>query len=283
MEKREIFDETFDANRSESYVLTVQVSLNGISFSINDTVRGMFIAFVSSPFNNQLDESDDWTNTVSQSFSQFDMLSLKYKKILLSFESPLFTVIPTEFFEPERARDLFELVHPLPNLYEIRYNHLAESKSTIVFAIPSSLTSQWLFRQPQTQLYGHPSALITYSSVVKVTKDEPILLTQFNKKFLINVISKNNQLQNCNSFAYHNTNDTAYHLINTCKLAEVEPSKSEISIFGLVDDANNLALLLSQYFSKVHDSPNQDNHTYSYSIAKYKTSHWNLFNLLLCE
>lgn len=283
MEKKEIFDETFDPNRSESYILAVQVSLNGISFCINDTVRDIYISFISFPFENKLSINDDWGNTVGQFFSQFDLLSRKYKKVLLSFESPLFTIVPTEFFIPEKSKEIFELVHPLPNLYEIRFNHLAESKSTVIFAIPSSLTSQWLFRQPQTQFYGHPSALITYSNLAKTAKDEPIILTQFSDQFLINVIAKNNELQHCNSFDYHNPNDTAYHLINTCKLAGFEPSKSEISITGSINDAENIESLLAQYFGKVHNTFSLDGRNYSYSIKKYKNTYWNLFNLSLCE
>lgn len=283
MEKKEIFDETFDPNRSESYVLTIQVSLNGISFCINDTVRGMYISFVSNPFSNSLSTTDDWGNTVDQLFSQFDLLSRKYKKVLLSFESPLYTIVPTDLFIPEKAKELFELVHPLPSLYEIRFNHLVESKSTVIFAIPSSLTSKWIFRQPQTLFYGHPSALISYSSLVKTTKDEPIVLTHFSEQFLISVISKNKVLQHCNSFEYYNSNDTVYHLINTCKLLGIEPSKSVIAIEGLVQDAKNLESMLSQYFSKVHDSDDLNEHNYAYSISKLKNSNWNLFNLSLCE
>lgn len=283
MEKKEIFDETFDPNRSESYVLTIQVSLNGISFCINDTVRNMYISFVSSPFGKSLSINDEWATAVGQFFSQFDILTRKYKKVLLSFESPLYTIVPTEFFTPEKAKQLFELVHPLPNLYEIRFNHLVESKSTVIFAIPSSLTSQWLFRQPQTLFFGHPSALIAYSELIKPAKDEPTVLAQFSEQFFISVISKNKELQHCNSFTYHNPNDTAYHLINTCKLLGIEPSRSEIAITGLIQDSKNQESILSQYFSKVNDCEGLIAHNYSYSIAKYKSSNWNLFNLSLCE
>jgi hypothetical protein len=282
MDKKEIFDETFDPNRSESYILSVQVSLNGISFCINDTVRDMYVSYVSYPFPSNLSENDDCGNVVGQFFSHFDLLSRKYKKVLLSFDSPLFTVVPTEFFTPEKAKQLFELVHPLPNLYEVRYNSLTESKSTVVFAIPSSLAAQWRFRQPQTIFIGHASPLITCSGLTKLAKEEPTSLTLFSEQFFINVISKNRELLHCNSFIYHDTNDTAYHLINTCKHAGFEPSKSEIAITGSLD-LEGFELLLSQYFNKVHNGFSIDNHNYTYSITKYKNQSWNLFNLSLCE
>lgn len=282
MEKKEIFDETFDPNRSESYILSVQVSLNGISFCINDTVRDIYVSYVFYPFPRNLSENDDWGDTVGQFFTQFDLLSRKYKKVLLSFDSPLFTIVPTEFFAPEKAKQLFELVHPLPNLYEVRFNSLAESKSTVIFAIPSSLSAQWRFRQPQTIFIGHASPLITCSCLIKSTKEEPTTLTLFSEQFFINVISKDKELLHCNSFAYHDNNDTAYHLINTCKHAGFEPSKSEIAIVGLMD-LEGLEMLLSQYYTKVHRNFNIDNHNYTYSITKYKNLSWNLFNLSLCE
>jgi hypothetical protein len=283
MENKEIFDETFDPNRSESYTLSVQVSLNGISFCINDTVRDIYISFVSFPFSSSLSINDEWGTTIGQFFSQFDVISRKFKRILLSFDSHLFTVVPTEFFTPEKAKQLFELVHPLPNLYEVRYNSIAESKSTIIFAIPSSLTAQWLFRQPQTQFIGHPAPLIALSSLAKPAKEEPSILAQFSEQFFINVISKNKELLHCNSFNYYDTNDTAYHLVNTCKLLDIEPSKSEIVITGSLINSLELESLLAQYFSKVTSNHSIDSHNYSYSIAKYKNSYWNLFNLSLCE
>jgi hypothetical protein len=283
MDKKEIFDETFDPNRSESYVLSIQVSQDSISFCINDTVREMYISLVSVPLSSSLSVNDEWVNTVGQFFSQYDLLSRKYKRVLLSFESPLYTIVPTEYFKPEKAKELFELVHPLPNLYEIRFNHLLETKSTVIFAIPSSLTSQWLFRQPQTLFYGHPSALVTYSGLMKATKDEAILLSQFSEHFFINVISKNNELQLCNSFSYVNSNDTAYHIINTCKLLGIDPGQMEIEVAGSIKEPEELLSLLVQYFRRVHSGFGFDKHNYAYSITKYKNSYWNLFNLSLCE
>jgi len=283
MEKKEIFDETFDPNRSESYILAVQVSLNGISFCINDTVRDIYISFVSFPFNTSLSMNDDWGDAIGHAFSQYDLLARKFKKVLLSFDSPLFTVVPTEFFTPEKAKQLFELVHPLPNLYEVRFNDLAESKSTVVYALPTSLASQWLIHQPKTQFIGHASPLISYSSLAKSDKGEPLVLNIFSELFLISVISKNKELQHCSSFAYIDTNDTAYHLINSCKLAGIEPSKAEITLAGSVNDAEGLELLLAQYFNKVHNSYSIDGHHFAYSLTMYKNIYWNLFNLALCE
>lgn len=283
MDKKEIFDETFDPDRSESYILSVQISYQGITFSINDTVRGMHIAYVSSPFSSKLSVSDDWSENVNLLFSKYEVLKRKYKKVLLTFESNLFTTVPTELFLAQRAKELFELVHPLPNLYEIRYNHLKELKATIVFAIPSSITSKWLTFQPNTEFIGFSSALIAYSDMVKSPKDEPTMNVLFADDFFTVSLSNNNELKHCNSFNFININDAAYYIINFCKQAGFDARSISLSFSGDIEDAKGIESILAQYIAKVNNSFGVDGNNYSYAIAGFKKINWNLFNLLLCE
>lgn len=283
MDKKEIFDETFDPDRSESYILSVQVSYQGITFSINDTVRGMHIAYVLSPFSRKLSVTDDWSENVSLLFSKYEVLKREYKKVLLSFESNLSTTIPTEFFIAERAKELFELVHPLPNLFEIRYNHLKDSKATVVFAIPYSIASKWLTFQPNTEFIGFSSALIAYSCMAKCPKDEPTMNIFFTNDFFIAAIAVNNELKHYNSFNFININDAAYYIINFCKQAGFDTSKTSLSFAGDIDDAKGIESMLGQYIAKVNNGFSIEGNNYSYSIANLKKSSWNLFNLLLCE
>jgi len=283
MDKKEIFDETFDPDRSESYILSVQVSYQGVTFSINDTVRGMHIAYVSSPFNSKLSVTDDWSENISWLFSKYEVLMRKYKKVLLTFESNLFTTVPTDLFIAERAKELFELVHPLPNLFEIRFNHLKESKATVVFAIPYTITSKWLTYQPNTEFVGFSSALIAYSGMVKSPKDEPTMNVLFANDFFTAAISINNELKHCNSFSFININDAAYYIINFCKQAGFDAGKTSLSFAGDIDDAKGIESLLAQYIAKVSNGFSVDGNNYSYSITGYKKGNWNLFNLLLCE
>jgi len=283
MNKKEIIDETFDSNRTESYELSIQASLNGFSYCIKDTVRDLYISLVTSPFEQSLTVDDDWGNTVNQFLSENDILTHKFKKVHFSFESQLFTVVPTDLFIPEKAKQLFELVHSLPDLYEVRFNHIKDINATVLFAIPSTLTSFWLFKQPQTIFVGHPTPLVFLNSLSKASKDEPTIYANFADHFFINVISVNNTLRYCNPFEMHSIEDSAYHLINSCKLNGVDPAKSLITINGSIEESDSLEKLLTNYFKKVSVDTGFEGHHYSYAIVKYKKVYWNLFNLSQCE
>ena len=53
-----IVDETFDANISSSYFLSIQASLDGFSFSILDPIRNKYIQFGSYTFQEHITDAD---------------------------------------------------------------------------------------------------------------------------------------------------------------------------------------------------------------------------------
>jgi hypothetical protein len=195
----------------------------------------------------------------------------------------LFTVVPTEIFLPEKAKQLLETVHQLPDLFEVRFTDVKELKATLIFAVPASLTSKWLEKQPKTIFVGHAAPLLTISSLIEWAKDEPHILAQFGDGFCTLTVSNNKELLLCNSIPQLELNDTTYHLINTCKLVGFDPNTSEINLSGSCPDFDALESLLSQYFKKVNVGNLIDTHSFTYNLAKYKSSYWNLFNLTLCE
>ncbi|NVO09130.1 MAG: DUF3822 family protein [Bacteroidales bacterium] len=283
MEKIAIVDETFDPFRCESYNLSVQISMVGYKICVIDTVRDCVILLITSPFDVALSASDDWGNAVNNLFAQNEVLSHKYKNVFFTFESPIFTIAPTELFVPEKSKMLLDLVHHLPDLFEVRYNHVKELNATVIYALPTSLASNWFIKQPKTKFIGYSTPLVTLSALAKLSKDEPINYTYFSEQCFINVIAKNKELLYCNSFTLYDINDTAYHLLNSCKLLGFDPNKMDIAINGSYNQMEALESFLAQYFKKVSSNSVLDAHNFAYAIAKYKNIHWNLFNLTLCE
>lgn len=283
MEKLKIVDETFDTFRSESYTLSVQFTENGYRLGVVDSVRNCVIALITAPFDKPVSLNDDWSSVISTTISENDFLSRDFKSIYLSFESPIFTVVPNDFFIPEKAKQLLDFVHVVPDLYEVRFNTIESIGATLIYAIPSSLTSSWLKKHPKTIFVGHAGPSIAQCSLLKMEKDEPVVFTHFSEKFFINTIAKNNQLHHCNSFNYFDTNDSTYHLINTCKLMGFEPHNLEIIMNGAIPNSLEFENVTGKYFKKFSIDSGSDNHSYSYAIAKHKKTFWNLFNLSLCE
>ena len=71
-------DETLDINLTQSYYMSIQLSLDGLSFCILDPVREKYIAFCNKSFSKEL-EFDDYLNQVESYILKNDLLKSSKK------------------------------------------------------------------------------------------------------------------------------------------------------------------------------------------------------------
>jgi hypothetical protein len=282
MHKKELIDETFDIDRSESsYELSIQASLDGFSFCVKDSVRNSFIALVSYPFAKPVEDDGDWAGLIADFFAQYDYISRKYKSICLSFSSGNFVLIPSTLFVPEKAKQLYELTHVLPELHELHFRQVEDAGMTIVFALPSTFCSHWLFRQPNTRFIPQVAPLIA-RGLARNDKSGPLIIVDFTQMAFYLLVFAGGKLIHCNHIKHVSPEDTAYHIVNTCKQLSVDTLQTEISVVGANNDEPTLVSLLSRFFSRVNSDAGYDSRHFSYQLSRYRKEYYNLFNLSQC-
>lgn len=282
MLKKELIDETFDIDRSESsYELSIQASLDGFSFCVKDSVRNSFIALVSYPFAKPVEDDGEWAGHIADFFTQYDYLGRKYKSICLSFTSGNFVLIPSTIFVPERAKQLFELTHVLPELHELHFRQVDDAGMTIVFALPSTFCSHWLFRQPNTRFTPQVAPLIA-RGLARNDKSSPQIIVDFTHSAFYLAVFTKEALVHCNYIKHISPEDTAYHIVNTCKQLSVDTHQTVITLVGVNDDEPDMVSLLSRFFARVNADSGYDGRHFSYQLSKYRKEYYNLFNLSQC-
>ncbi len=281
LQNKNIFDETFDIDRCESYTLSIQISPKGYSFTVKDTVKNSFIVLNASPFSNEVKPDDDWTEPVKNMFTKHELLSKRFKKVFLSFESQLFTLVPAELFTPEKAKQLFSIVWDLPEQFELHYKEI--NKMVLLFAIPTTLIAQIKLKQPGLILVGHPTPLVNFAVMSMATSAETVIAANISENFVVNLTAQGKVLKNLTPYPYHTIDDIIYHLVNCCKQQDLTAGDMNLVLTGVGNDQQDFILLLSKFFKKVTLDKGLMGDHYSYSIDRYKTEYWNLFNISQCE
>lgn len=197
MLKLDLFDESFDINRTETYELSIQLALNGFSFVLKDSVRNSFIALHSHPFEKELDINTDWANSVKQIVASHEILAKQFKKVLFNFQNQVFTVAPKEYFTPEQAKSILGLVCSIPEMDEVRYSNTT-SDLVSIFTIPTFLVTEWLKIQPKAKFIGTGEPLLALGSIVS-KGNYPIALVSYTKPFPYVAIFNSGKLLHCNS------------------------------------------------------------------------------------
>lgn len=282
MQKLELFDETFDPDRTESYELSIQVSLSGFSFCIKDLVRNYFIGLVSCPFELGLANTNDWSNQVDFIKKQYPWLKKTFKKVTFSFESQSFCLAPKELFEPEHAKQLLSLTNIINELDEVRYSETTVGK-VCVFNLPTQLVASWAKVQPKSKIVGFCEPVLQYHELSLKQGLDSNLTISFANDFSIIAISKGTKLLHCGSIESHSIEDTLYHMVNMCKQLDLTPAETQVSTMGYIEQAENMEALIERFFKGVSIATTLEQNHFSYLLVKYKGRFANLFNQSLCE
>jgi hypothetical protein len=282
MQKLELFDETFDPDRTESYELSIQVSLNGFSFCLKGLSRNYFVGLVTCPFELSIISNDDWSPQVDFILKSYNWISKPFKRVTLAFESKSFSIVPADLFVSERAHEILSISQKINDLDEIRFNECSRGLVN-VFSIPTSLCTSWLKIHHNTKIVGFSAPSLEYHLLSLNGSNEPNISISFANKFAIIIVSNNNKILHCSSIELHNAEDTVYHTINICKQFNINPNDSFVKLLGHFEQKEILDSLLERYFKNVAIAATNAQSHFSYLITKYKGRFSNLFNQSLCE
>lgn len=281
MQKLELFDETFDPDRTATYELSIQVSLNGFSLCIKDLTRNLFIGLASCAFNHPTASPNDWPKQVAFVTNTYGWVSKSFKKVIFSYESEKFTLVPANLFEPNKAKTLLTLTTQIPDLDEVRYNS-ATNDSVSIFSVPSLLVTSWLKVQSKSKIVAFCDSAIQFHLLsIKNEKDNSITLSLAND-FGVAIASNGENIQHCGSLDISSIDDITYHLLNICKGLDFNPSNTAIRILGQYDKKNDLQVLIERFFKNISPNSTIVHSNFSYLIDKYRTRYANLFSQSLC-
>lgn len=281
MQKLELFDETFDPDRSESYELSIQVSLDGFSFCVKDLVRNFFIALGTCPFELALVSSNDWANQVHYMTNSYSWFSNNFKKVLFSFESPSFVLAPQKYFEPDKAKQILNLSHKIDDLDEIWFSN-NNGETVSIFNIPSMLISNWLKVQSNTTVVSFCDSTLQFHQQFIKEGTVPALSISLANKFMVIVVSKGSKILHCGSISYHSMDETLYHMVNICNHLDLEPADTTVRTIGFTNNHETFESLIDRFFKSVTNVNSLDQNHFSYLLNKYKGRFANLFNQSLC-
>lgn len=281
MQKLELFDETFDPDRTATYELSIQVSLSGFSLCIKDLTRNLFVGLASCPFNKPTVSPNSWPEQVAFITSSYGWVSKSFKTVIFSYESRSFTLAPANLFEPNKAKTLLSLTTQIQDLDEVRYNS-ATNDSVSIFSIPSLLVTSWLKVQSKSKIVAFCDSAIQFHLLsIKNEKDNSITLSLAND-FGVAIASNGEKIQHCAALDISSIDDITYHLLNICKGLGFSPSNTVIRILGQHDKKTDLQVLIGRFFKNVSPNSTIEQSHFSYLIGKYKIRFANLFSQSLC-
>jgi Protein of unknown function (DUF3822) len=276
----ELFDETLDINSTENYELSLQVSTDGLSFCLLDTIRNKFVMIRSYGA-----EENKYINAdkISELMLKDDFLTKRYRKVHCVIPSQKFTLVPTPLFDPGKKMEYFSFNHNLEEEYIVSVDKTKDPDAYLVYSFPGPINEVISSVYPGVVLHHHIKLLLDNTISVRKSLNGNYLHIHVERDFFNLFIFRNNELKLCNSFAYRNISDVLYYVLNAFKNLDISQEET-IYLSGLTEKYDDLSSSFSLYVRNIRFSEPSGNFTFSYVFNDTELHRFiNLFTVQNCE
>lgn len=275
-------DETLDINITQSYYLSIQVSLNGLSFCILDPVRNKYIALSHQNFETDL-AFDDLLNTIENIIKKDDLLSHSYKSTKLIWLSNKNTFIPSSYFNKKNLKKYFEFNQKLDDLDEIHFKELKYVDAYSIFIVPNQIANIFIKQFPDLNFYNQQIPFIEHT-LFKYHSESKKVFVNVNDEFIDLSITENGKLLLYNNFVYKTESDMIYFIMYVFDQFNLNTENTELILSGFIDKKESIYSKLKGFISHMRFDKLSEDFSYSYTFNQVPPqSFTNLFNLHLCE
>lgn len=276
----ELFDETLDINSTGNYELSLQMSSDGFSFSILDTIRNKYILLRSS----EPDESKYFTpDNINGIIGKDDFLSRSYKKVHIVVPTRKFTLVPAPLFDPAKKEEYFSFNLTKNEEDVILSNRISEPDAYIVFSVPKSLLDISSRIYPGIFLLHHTKPLLQQLSHYCKSIDGFYNHIHVEREFFNLFIFDHSTLKFSNTFSYRNISDILYYVLNIFRSMGIR-NDATIHFSGQTEKYDDIFSNFALYIKNVKFTDPSGNFTFSYVFNEIELHRYiNLFAVTNCE
>ncbi len=230
-------------NQTEYNVLSIQVSLSGLSFCILNTLTNTFTFFKRIKFEKKLNPSDVLDQLVHH-FNTEIPLQQTFKAVKVIHDNELSALVPKPLFNEEHLADYLKFNSKILRTDFITYDAILANDSVNVY-VPYININNYLYERFGEFEFKHFSTIVIEN--VLALEKHSVLTKMFahvcDDHFEI-IILENNQLKLYNRFEYSTKEDFIYYILFTAEQLQLNPEEFPLILLGNVskeDDLYNIA------------------------------------------
>jgi len=232
----EIRDEQFDADKCGEYELLMELGTERMRFCILDQTNTQVLYLEDYAIGGLLNEKSS-ASWLGQLFKEHPFLgSQLWKKVVVCFNTPSFTLVPDAYFRKEYAASYLGLVRgELADWEQLMHQEVKKIEARNVFAIDKEL-GEWLLNTytPQLPIFLHQaSALIEGSLRLSASEKKATIATlHFEDDYVTITIAQVQKLLFSNKFAYKSAADMGYFVMFVLDSLQLPPLSIQCYLYG---------------------------------------------------
>ncbi|HTL82312.1 MAG TPA: DUF3822 family protein [Bacteroidia bacterium] len=242
-------DAAFDPAQSGKFCLVAEIGLKGMSIAVLDNISNTFLAFESYEFR-KVNSEKELAEKVGRIIGEHEWLTNGFKRTDVMMVTERFTLVPSAFFESDKAKEFLGFNHPLTDADEISSDQLRNADTRLLYANEKELMRQ-VRKLSQARIHHHLSSLIERTLSVNKAKTGRRALVHVQRERFDLVISEGGKLILANTFQYQTSEDLIYYLLFSCEQLKMNPDQMEVDVVGEIAADSSVVMLIRKYVRNV--------------------------------
>lgn len=240
-----ITEESFDLEKTYEYILSIQVSLNGFSFSIVDPHNKLLV------FKDTLLTISS-SNLVTRRFSEWyqseEILQKPFLKTRVIVFSEKYTLVPEQLYLNESKNNITHILFERSKKTDFAENRIDNLNSRLLFALPDGLNN-FIHNSIGECKIVHPVKQLIKN--LPDTGDKNGVIIFYNENIIYLILFRNDGVMMSNSFKINHSNDVVYFVLATLKKMKIALNTTELFYAGKSSHAEKSGSNLQKYFGAI--------------------------------
>lgn len=230
--------------------LTIQISLNSLSFCIFDTLNNIPLIVKKLPFSN-LNRSIKMEDLLETVFNENPDLKNNYDEILVIHSNNLSTFVPTALFDEEFIGSYLQFNTKVFETDFFTFDALDKYEMNHVY-IPYVNMNNFFIDKYGSFDYKH-AATILVSKLLDFSKnkEERKMFVHVNENHFDIIVVQNQKLHLFNSFEYKTPEDFIYYILFTAEQLQLNPENFILQFLGSISENDAFYQITYKYIRNI--------------------------------
>ena len=230
--------------------LSIQVSLNGLSFCVADTVSHQVLLSDTINFPEELNPEEMLTH-LKGLFKKYKLDDKSFDEITVIHRNRLFGLVPKPLFNPDLLSDYLKFNTKLFSNDALTYDEV-EHQDMVVVYVPYTNVNNYIYDLFGEFNFFHDGTIIISSLLNTVGNlDMPICFVHVSEKQMDICVATNKKLLLYNSFSYETKEDFIYYLRFAFEQLELDSANVPVKFFGAIEEDDDCYTLCLNYIANM--------------------------------
>ena len=228
--------------------LSIQVSLNGLSFFVVDGISKKLLLFDEFHFKNTASPYH-LLKALKERFEKHKILEMRYEEVSVIHWNNMFTLVPKSLFEPNEMANYLKFNTKLMANDEIVFDTLNNQEINVVY-VPFTNINNYVFDCFGEFEFKH-QATEMLQTVFDQKNTEKSCFVHVGPKTLELAVLDGKKLLLYNQFQYQNQEDFLYYVLFTYEQLDLNTEECKLQLFGTVAENDTIFNICHSYIQKV--------------------------------